>query len=461
MDDNIYKNICIEINCNICPSFNFINKYPNYCKLHKKDGMINVKSKKCKEENCNKLNPAFNYINNKLGIYCAQHKKDDMIDVINKKCLEENCNKRPSYNNKNEKTRIYCAEHKKNGMVNVKHKKCLEKNCNKIPIYNHVDEKSPTYCLEHKKENMINIVHKKCLEENCNKRPSFNLLNKKTPIYCKTHKKENMVDVVNKRCKEENCNFLNPSFNYENEKTGLYCSIHKKENMINVVSKTCLEKKCNIQPRFNLPNEKIGIYCSTHKKNNMVDIISKKCIEKNCNTQMSNKKYKGYCLRCFMFTFPNEKVCRNYKIKENHMTDFLKQEFKDEVLVFDKQTGGCSKKRPDCYIDKFTHVIVIECDENQHKETSCENKRTMELFQDFNCRPIVFIRFNPDSYIKDDKKFNSSFKMHKTLDVPVIRDKKEWNIRLDLLKKQISYYINNLPEKEVTNEYLFYNDIMC
>jgi len=63
-------------------------------------------------------------------------------------------------------------------------------------------------------------------------------------------------------------------------------------------------------------------------------------------------------------------------------------------MIFDKQTGGCSKMRPDVFIDKFTHVVIIECDENQHKDTSCENKRTMELFQDFGNRPIVFIRFN-------------------------------------------------------------------
>jgi len=139
------------------------------------------------------------------------------------------------------------------------------------------------------------------------------------------------------------------------------------------------------------------------------------------------------------------------------MTDFLKDIFKDEIMIFDKQTGGCSKRRPDCYIDKFTHIVIIECDENQHRDTNCENKRTMELFQDFGNRPVVFIRFNPDSYIKDNKKINSSFKMHKTLDVPVIREPKEWKLRLDLLKETINKFLNRIPEKEVTNDYLFYD----
>ena len=312
-------------------------------------------------------------------------------------------------------------------MIDVTRKKCLEENCNKIPIYNLVNQNSGIYCLEHKEEHMINVVHKKCNEQNCNKRPSFNVLNIKTPIYCSQHKKENMIDVVNKRCLQENCNFYN-------EKTGLYCSNHKKENMINVVSKTCLELNCNIQPLFNLQDKKYGLYCSNHKKDNMFDVISKRC--KECNdTQISNKKYKGYCLRCFMFNFPDEKVSRNYKVKENHMSDFIKEQFKDQVITFDKQTGGCSKRRPDVYIDKFTHVVIVECDENQHKDTSCENKRTMELFQDFGNRPIVFIRFNPDNYINiDGKKVLSSFKYHKTLDVPMIRDSKEYVGRLNVFK---------------------------
>jgi hypothetical protein len=161
---------------------------------------------------------------------------------------------------------------------------------------------------------------------------------------------------------------------------------------------------------------------------------------------------------CFINKFPNEKISRNYKVKENHMTDFIKLEFKEQVMVFDKQTGGCSKRRPDVYIDKFTHVVIVECDENQHKDTSCENMRTMELFQDFGNRPIVFIRFNPDKYINEnDEKKLSSFKYHKIFDVPIIRELKEWKYRLNILKEIIGKHLQVIPEKEVTNEFLFYD----
>lgn len=114
---------------------------------------------------------------------------------------------------------------------------------------------------------------------------------------------------------------------------------------------------------------------------------------------------------------------------------------------------------PDVFIDLFTHYIIIECDEDQHKTNLCDNKRTMELFQDLGNRPIVFIRFNPDSYIdKNNNKINSCFNYHKTSGVPIIVNKKLWNQRLDTLKSKIQYYIDNIPEKEVTIEKLYYDN---
>ena len=47
--------------------------------------------------------------------------------------------------------------------------------------------------------------------------------------------------------------------------------------------------------------------------------------------------------------------------------------------------------------------------------------------------------------------------MHKALDVPVIRNQKEWVGRLIVLKETISKWINVIPSKEVTYEFLFYD----
>ena len=449
---------CIHENCKTKPNFNYLDKKTGlYCKKHANKDMVNVVSKKCNEKDCNKQQPIFNYINEKVGLFCKEHVKTGMVNVKNKKCNEEKCNTIPTFNYVGEKVGIYCQEHAKKDMINIKSKHCNEENCKTCPSFNYIGEKIGLYCKEHAKVGMVCIKGKRCEQENCKTLPSFNYKGEKTGLYCKEHAKAGMVDIKNKKCEQKNCNTI-PNFNYTDEKTALFCKEHAKPGMVDVNSKYCLYENCKIRPSFNYINEKTALFCKEHSKIGMVDVKSKRCLECN-DTQVYNKIYKGYCTRCFLYKFPNEKVSRNYKVKENHMTDFIKENFKQEHIIFDKQVdGGCSKRRPDLYIDKGTHVIIGECDENRHENTSCENKRMMELFQDFGNRPLVFIRFNPDAYINEHgEKILSSFKIHGISGVPIIRNKNEWENRLGLLKETMNYWLNVIPEKEITTEYLFYN----
>jgi hypothetical protein len=84
----------------------------------------------------------------------------------------------------------------------------------------------------------------------------------------------------------------------------------------------------------------------------------------------------------------------------------------------------------------------------------CENKRMMQLFEDFGNRPVVFIRFNPDSYDENGNKHQSSFKYGK-LGIPGIRNKKEWNSRLVCLKETIEFGISHIPQKEIIKTFVF------
>jgi hypothetical protein len=102
---------------------------------------------------------------------------------------------------------------------------------------------------------------------------------------------------------------------------------------------------------------------------------------------------------------PDIKVSRNYKTKELSVVEDLLEEFDDLAWITDKKIpDGCSSKRPDAMTDTGTQRIIVEIDETQHKsyDCSCNNKRLMELSADVNHEPIVFIRFNPDGYIKKD-----------------------------------------------------------
>ena len=72
---------------------------------------------------CKKI-PTFNIEGEKIGLYCKKHKKDGMVDVKHKTCKDVGCKTRPNYNIEGEKVGLYCATHKKDGMVDVKHKTC-------------------------------------------------------------------------------------------------------------------------------------------------------------------------------------------------------------------------------------------------------------------------------------------------------------------------------------------------
>jgi hypothetical protein len=89
----------------------------------------------------------------------------------------------------------------------------------------------------------------------------------------------------------------------------------------------------------------------------------------------------------------------------------------------------------------------------------------MELFQDLGDRPIIFIRFNPDSYKnKKNEKIEGSFNplitiedIHKKKFYDINKD--EWSRRLDILEKVIKENISldTFPSKEITEIKLFYD----
>lgn len=140
------------------------------------------------------------------------------------------------------------------------------------------------------------------------------------------------------------------------------------------------------------------------------------CKTPNCLTYKI-KKYHDHCLNCYIHLFPNESNSRNYKTKEKTVSDFILKEFIEYSWISDKKIeDGCSKRRPDLLLDLGYHIIIIEIDETQHKnyDEICENKRIMEISQDLGHRPIIFIRFNPDSYKnKENKLINSCWQINK------------------------------------------------
>ena len=340
--------------------------------------------------------------------------------------------------------------------------KCIEEDCKTIPNYNYIGQKKGLYCKKHKKDGMIDVRSKTCIEEDCKKIPLYNHIGQKKVLYCKKHKKDEMINVKSKTCIEEDCKKI-PSYNHIGQKKVLYCKKHKKDGMINVKSRTCIEEDCKTRPNYNYIGQKTGLYCKQHKKDEMIDVNNKNCKSEWCNTVVK-EKYEGYCLFCYVNLFPDKELSRNYKTKEKDVIDKIKIALPDFTWVCDKKVqDGCSKRRPDMLLDLGFQVIIVEVDENQHNnyENICENKRTMEISQDLNHRPIIFIRFNPDNY-KDTsgKTVTSCWKMNqKTGLLQVSKSKaKEWLERMDRLIREIEYWIGNKSEKVIKVINLFYDN---
>ena len=186
------------------------------------------------------------------------------------------------------------------------------------------------------------------------------------------------------------------------------------------------------------------------------------CKSSWCET-IRNPKYEGYCLPCFVNNPENhyKPEMRNYKTKETAVVNEIQQSFPEFTWIADKKVkDGCSKRRPDLLLDMGSHIIIVEIDENKpsNYNCSCEHKRLMEISQDVNHRPIIFIRFNPDEYIQDDEIVVKSCWKLNNLGVMMIAKNKqaEWDERIATLKQQIQYWIDNPTEKIVEIVELFY-----
>ena len=340
--------------------------------------------------------------------------------------------------------------------------KCIyENNCDKWAMYNCETETQPLYCKKHKLDNMIDLVNlnKLCIFEECKYYALYNYENEDKPLYCKFHKNEEMICLIKQTCDYENCE-ITASYNFPGKKTRLRCSKHKEEGMIDVKHYICMESDCNIFASFNYQGEKKWLYCVKHKKDDMVNVKSPRCKFEKCLV-MGNKKYDGYCLFCFIHLFPDVQISYNYKTKEKHIVDNIKNKFPEFTWILDKKIqDGCSNRRPDLVVDFGFNILIIEIDENQHRNYNCENKRTMQISQDFNHRPIILIKFNPDNYTNNkNENVLGCFKCDNK-GLLIVRNKKDFEKRLKMLYKQIEYWSNekNINEKTLHIINLFYDN---
>jgi hypothetical protein len=374
----------------------------------------------CKTTGCENIGWFFNQ--GEIDTYCDDHRDKDMtqIGITNGYfCMSIGCNKGASFSLPGE-TPKYCKTHKTDDMGYTGNNKCIEKDCYKQGCWN-LPGLMGRYCINHKTNDMIQRNRPQCCEEGCDITPSWGFPGK-TSRHCKTHALAGMERTTKDKKRE------------------------------------CMFHGCKICPSYNWPGKKTKVYCTSHKETGMIIIGDNKCKTPLCGITR-NPRYKGYCVRCFVHMFPDERNARNYKSKEKHIADHIKEtlpqyDWRCDQVVAD----GCSKRRPDILLHMGTHAIIVEVDENQHEnyDITCENKRSMEIYTDLNYIPIVFIRFNPDGYDNIKTPWITDKK-----GIQVIRDisKKEWNDRLLSLCDMLKFHINNPSDRAIQIEHMYFDTI--
>lgn len=383
-------------------------------------------------------------------------------------CIVETCSKRCSYNFPDEKA-IYCGSHKEDGMVNVNKPKCPHgkrksycTQCGGSEVCEHGKRKSrcilcggTEICQHGKRKEICKLCDGSSL-----------CIHGRQKIKCRDCN-GSQICIHGKR--KERCSLCGGKGLCIHNKQKEYCKLCKGSQICehNKVRSRC--HKCDgseiCSHKILKQNCKL---CdgSSFCKHNKYKILCKQCGGSQlcksswCETH-KRKGANGYCTRCFVYNNPDAKLAKNYKTKEIAVRDYVKNTFPDVDWSCDKIiSNGCSRRRPDLLCDMGSHVIIVEIDENQHNsyEEICENKRVMELSQDVGHRPVVFIRFNPDSYKKGDVRVPSCFNIKHGILCLSAKQNMQWCKRIDKLRETIEYWFSNVPNKTIQTEHLFFDE---
>ena len=92
--------------------------------------------------------------------------------------------------------------------------------------------------------------------------------------------------------------------------------------------------------------------------------------------------------------------------------------------------------------DLDDRVIIIEIDENQHKGYNTDELLRLDTIQKAINKKVICIRFNPDSFIKDNVRTSSCFKLNDNKKIEISKPD-EFENRLKHLEKYIKKYSSN------------------
>ena len=154
--------------------------------------------------------------------------------------------------------------------------------------------------------------------------------------------------------------------------------------------------------------------------------------------------------------------------------DFVNQMYAELFPYFKWQErnkapiNDCSiRRRPDYYTILPHHILIMEVDEEQHKQydPKDENVRINQLSESFNDKPIIYIRFNPDKYTAlDGARIGGCFDK---INGNLVVNKELLEKRLRVVHFEVLKYCDDqcakscLKEALIKQIYLFFDGFNC
>lgn len=238
---------------------------------------------------------------------------------------------------------------------------CKIATCGKEGIYGYEGRKHK-YCLIHKLDGMVisNMIY--CKSIDCNNMATHGELYSNIPTRCKTHS-------------DLNC------YGYD-QRNPVCCVVD------------CVNTACFLDP---FDQNIYPIRCSTHKFATDMEIVKQLCV--SCQNDIYFPMNKKICMNCGLY---RSKRLQNFK--ENIIKYFLQSNHIS--VVYNRSISHIgSKYRPDFLIISNFGYIILEVDENQHRNkvyASSETDRMLSIYYNIQTinkgSEVLFIRYNPDKY---------------------------------------------------------------
>jgi hypothetical protein len=148
-------------------------------------------------------------------------------------------------------------------------------------------------------------------------------------------------------------------------------------------------------------------HCELHKTDDEINLVEQQC--SSCGLYMLLDK-DNKCEYCNPEIFKTAKLAKQIALM-NYLDSIGLTGNSTDTIV---NEGMCGKERPDRVYELPDKIIILECDEHQHKDRSCECEqiRMINISQGFGGTPVYFIRWNPDMYYSNNSP-ESLIKRHK------------------------------------------------